>query len=51
VFKSCEEPAFVVLVVIDEFGIGPLRPIARAEIDFVRKGARRGVESKPTKLV
>ena len=31
--------AFVELVVVDKFGIRPLRPTARAQIDLVRKGA------------
>src|SRR5580765_2872705 len=32
-------PTFVELVVVDQFGIRPLRPTARAQIDLVRKGA------------
>src|ERR1700693_5900315 len=34
-----EVAAFVELVVVDEFGIGPLRPASRGRIDFVREGA------------
>src|SRR5260370_19815080 len=36
---SRKVPAFVELVVVDQFGIRPLRPTARAQIDLVRKGA------------
>src|SRR5258706_3555863 len=38
-FKRREVSAFVLLVVINELGIRPLRPTARAQIDLVREGA------------
>src|SRR5258706_12984576 len=38
-FKRREVSTFVLLVVIDQFGIRPLRPTARAQIDLVREGA------------
>src|SRR5437867_12232035 len=38
-FPSRKVPAFVELVVVDQFGIRPLRPTARAQVDLVRKGA------------
>src|SRR5205814_10249951 len=34
-----EVAAFAELVVVDQFGIRPLRPTPRAQIDLVRKGA------------
>ena len=38
-FPGRKVPAFVELVVVDQFGKRPLRPTVRAQIDLVRKGA------------
>src|SRR6202023_347197 len=38
-FPGSKVPAFVELIVVDQFWIRPLRPTARAQIDLVRKGA------------
>ena len=38
-FPRSKVSTFVELVVVDQFGIRPLRPTARAQIDLVRKGA------------
>ena len=38
-FPRSKVSTFVELVVVDQFGIRPLCPTARAQIDLVRKGA------------
>jgi hypothetical protein len=38
-FPGRKVPAFVELVVVDEFGIRPLGPTPRGLIELVRKGA------------
>src|SRR6202023_537029 len=38
-FPRSKVSTFVELLVVDQFGIRPLRPTARAQIDLVRKGA------------
>ena len=52
-FPGREVPAFVVLVVVPEFGIHPLGPAPRCWIEFVREDAHgnRGGDTFGVKLV